>query len=326
MTHDEAMKLVGGYATNSLTEEQRKGLLAAALDDQELFDALEREQGLKDVFDDRVARAEVRQALETPESGTRASWTRWWAWGGASAAVAALVAIFSTVQHRPELVQVSQVEKSTTQHMTQHMTQAENPAPAELKRAAPAVVGRQVPVKGKPEPALAGAKNDRERREDKSLAKEVAAAAPIPQQPKLTSPGSANSVLGGSISARDAMLSQAKMEAVPADRGMLASRKAITTLLNYTLLKREADGREVAVLPGDVHEADVIRISVSPAVAGTLSVYLLRNGVSALATPLLSVSAQRSYVVPDAAITVKAGDVLQLELPGGGVTIPLGKQ
>ena len=322
MTHDEAMKLVGGYATNSLTEEQRKGLLAAALDDQELFDALEREQGLKDVFDDRVARAEVRQALETPESGTRASWTRWWAWGGASAAVAALVAIFSTVQHRPEPVQVSPVEKS----MTQHMTQAEDSAPPELKRVAPAAVGRQVPVKGKPEPALAVAKDDRERREDKSLAKEMAAAAPGRQQPMQTAPGSANSVLGGSISARDAMLSQARMEAVPADRGMLASRKAITTLLNYTLLKREADGREVAVLPGDVHEADVIRISVSPAVGGTLSVYLLRNGVSALATPLLSVSAQRSYVVPDTAITVKAGDVLQLELPGGGVTIPLGKQ
>ena len=40
-------KLIGGYATNTLTESERKLLFEAALEDQELFDALQQEQALK---------------------------------------------------------------------------------------------------------------------------------------------------------------------------------------------------------------------------------------------------------------------------------------
>ena len=36
MTSEQARKLLGGYATNSLTEAERKALFDAALDDQEL--------------------------------------------------------------------------------------------------------------------------------------------------------------------------------------------------------------------------------------------------------------------------------------------------
>jgi len=44
MSRDEVQKLLGGYATGTLTPEEQQALFAAALEDQELFDALAHEQ------------------------------------------------------------------------------------------------------------------------------------------------------------------------------------------------------------------------------------------------------------------------------------------
>ena len=41
MTQDEIRKLLGGYATNELSADERRILFEAALEDQELFNALE---------------------------------------------------------------------------------------------------------------------------------------------------------------------------------------------------------------------------------------------------------------------------------------------
>ena len=40
MNREEIQKLIGGYATGSLTDDERRLLFEAALDDQDLFDAL----------------------------------------------------------------------------------------------------------------------------------------------------------------------------------------------------------------------------------------------------------------------------------------------
>jgi hypothetical protein len=74
MTPDEARKLLGGYATGTLTPEEQQALFAAALTDQELFDALMKEQALKEVLDDRSMRAELLTSLEAAGRGG------WWAW------------------------------------------------------------------------------------------------------------------------------------------------------------------------------------------------------------------------------------------------------
>lgn len=50
MTRDEIRGLIGGYATGSLSEAEQKLLFEAALDDQELFDELAREQALKELL------------------------------------------------------------------------------------------------------------------------------------------------------------------------------------------------------------------------------------------------------------------------------------
>ena len=66
MTPREAEKLLGGYATGTLTEAERKTLFAAALEDQALFDALADEEGLRALLAEPDARARVVAALGKP--------------------------------------------------------------------------------------------------------------------------------------------------------------------------------------------------------------------------------------------------------------------
>lgn len=74
MSPEDIKKLLGGYATGTLTAEERQALFAAALEDQELFDALAREQSLRDLLRDPAARAELLSALDTPASRTGGFW------------------------------------------------------------------------------------------------------------------------------------------------------------------------------------------------------------------------------------------------------------
>lgn len=82
MRPDEARKLLGGYATGTLTEAEEQALFAAALEDQELFDELAREQALREVLRDPAAKANLLAALDEP----RRKW--WWSWKPAAAVLA----------------------------------------------------------------------------------------------------------------------------------------------------------------------------------------------------------------------------------------------
>jgi Carboxypeptidase regulatory-like domain len=59
MNREDVQKLLGGYATGTLTPEEQRTLFEAALEDQELFDALAREEALKEVLSDPGARARL---------------------------------------------------------------------------------------------------------------------------------------------------------------------------------------------------------------------------------------------------------------------------
>jgi hypothetical protein len=65
MTPDEAKQLLGGYATGSLTEAERKALFAAALEDQELFEELAGEQDLLEILALPGAKERLAAALES---------------------------------------------------------------------------------------------------------------------------------------------------------------------------------------------------------------------------------------------------------------------
>jgi hypothetical protein len=64
MSREDIARLLGGYATGTLTPEEQQALLAAALEDQALFDELAREQALRDLLREPAARAQLLAALE----------------------------------------------------------------------------------------------------------------------------------------------------------------------------------------------------------------------------------------------------------------------
>ena len=74
MSPEEIKKLLGGYATGTLTAEEQQALFAAALEDQELFDTLAREQALRDLLSDPASRAHLLAALDTPARRTFHFW------------------------------------------------------------------------------------------------------------------------------------------------------------------------------------------------------------------------------------------------------------
>jgi hypothetical protein len=96
MSPEDIKKLLGGYATGTLTTEEQQALFAAALEDQELFDSLAREQSLRDLLRDPAARAELLGALHASAS----RFGGFWQWlrrpmvaGLATAGVAAIAAL-----------------------------------------------------------------------------------------------------------------------------------------------------------------------------------------------------------------------------------------
>ncbi len=99
MPEHELEKLLGGFAADTLTAEERQQLYAAALRDQEIFNALADEQGFKDLLADPVVRRKLLEALAPHRDADR--WRSWldrfaspaglaWA-GGVAAGVIAVV-------------------------------------------------------------------------------------------------------------------------------------------------------------------------------------------------------------------------------------------
>src|SRR5579872_3832927 len=112
MITDDVRKLLGGYATNTLTEAERKALFEAAVDDQDLFNALQDEQALRDLLDDPSSRQLVRQALDVPREA-RPSRGRVWVWACSCAAIAAGVIAFIVFRPQPQQPRPLEVAQNT---------------------------------------------------------------------------------------------------------------------------------------------------------------------------------------------------------------------
>ncbi|BCA56295.1 hypothetical protein W02_34350 [Nitrospira sp. KM1] len=79
MAEHDLEKLLGGFAPDILTPEERRLLFAAALRDQQLFDALADEQALKELLADPVVRRRLLEAVRQPVAppAGRPSWREW---------------------------------------------------------------------------------------------------------------------------------------------------------------------------------------------------------------------------------------------------------
>ncbi len=111
MNRDDIRKLLGGYATGTLTPEEQQALFDAALDDQELFDALAREQPLCDLLRDPAAKAHILAALDQSKSPWYEHFLGWKpaVAGAAVAAMAAVLAVVLPERRASESVDLAQV-------------------------------------------------------------------------------------------------------------------------------------------------------------------------------------------------------------------------
>ncbi|HEY3439891.1 MAG TPA: hypothetical protein VGK29_04035 [Paludibaculum sp.] len=111
-------QLLGGYATGTLTAEERAALMQAALQDQVLFDALMDEEALRETLADPATRAALLRALAPPAEAlpqTQAWWRNPWPWTGLGA-VAAAAALFVVLRpaNAPRPVQMAQNRPAAT--------------------------------------------------------------------------------------------------------------------------------------------------------------------------------------------------------------------
>lgn len=91
LTEKEKKRLLSEYAAGVLSREDRQVLMTAALEDQELFTEVTRNQPLADVMASPSSRAELRAVLENQEKGGFWAWIlRPWPVGVAATAMTAL--------------------------------------------------------------------------------------------------------------------------------------------------------------------------------------------------------------------------------------------
>ena len=146
----DAEKQLGGHATGTLTEEERRTLYAAALAHQEIFDALMDEEALRELLADPEAKAQLIAALAPSQTRVVPFWRRTGVLGAAAgllmAATAGLVVLRSPEKTPPPLQQEAPKAPEA---------KAVEDKPAAPKLAAPAQKKIPDPVVETPAPAPA---------------------------------------------------------------------------------------------------------------------------------------------------------------------------
>ncbi|MDX2153871.1 MAG: hypothetical protein SFV54_24230 [Bryobacteraceae bacterium] len=197
-------RLLAGYATGSLTDEERKALFAAALEDQELFNALGEEDALRDLLAQPGVKQRLMAAMEEeaaeaqrvllaklpappsspPPAPERQSWWRQWMWPAAALAAAAVVGVAvylpksqpvtETAQSRPVALPAAPqpTEREDEKREDRERPSAPAAAPARLKQKV-AERNTQAPPSG---PSAQS--------EQSQAASEQAASAPPPPAPQ----------------------------------------------------------------------------------------------------------------------------------------------
>ena len=135
MADHELEQLLGGFAADTLTADERQRLYQVALRDQQLFNALADEQALKELLADPDVRRRLLQALQQTGQSAIGGKLPWWAWlrkpaglawaGGLAAALFAIA--FGTRIYQESLDRAAQSV----------MTEEAKPAAPSLQRVQP---------------------------------------------------------------------------------------------------------------------------------------------------------------------------------------------
>jgi len=267
MSREEIEKLLGGYATDTLSEAERRALFQAALEDQELFDSLAREQALREVLSEPSARQQLIEALGPAREPFAA---RIWLWlrRPATLAMAGGVAVLFIVAglvlrpKEPALRQAAMVE-------------AFQPPPAPKAKAAPPLPNP---------PRLIAARKPAERL---LLLPEMAS------PPPPATPGPAEQqVVRQSLEHLMARLPAASVNRPKAIGSMNPGVK-------YSLLLKGANGEYSAAAPGAVFRAgDSVRLQVAPSEAGYIYLFERREAAGWNLIESQPAGEGQSYMLP----------------------------
>lgn len=285
MNRQDVEKLLGGYASGTLTEEEERALFAAALEDQQLFDALAREQSLRDLLSDPAARATLLSALDERP----APWYRRWSKPLVLAAVAALLAIvlplgIRQVRHRrPQPVLTAEMSAPVAPPTAPAVSQPLPPAGphkarANFKHLPP---GRLLPLPKKEPMAVAApsepvpAVNIAPPPKDLAVTGgepkvgmtnqtiEVTPAAAPPPPPRLSD---SNGFLAGSLPAPASQESQPKFQAQA--MGALRAVASLSSPLTWTVLRRQPGGDFTVANPAELQAGDTVKLRLESKNAG----------------------------------------------------------
>jgi hypothetical protein len=330
MTHEEIRKLLGGYATDTLTERERRALMEAALDDQELFNALQDEEALRDLLADPASREQVYNALKVQEKPPAVWWWRRWAWGGLAAAAVAGVLATIVIRWNPGEQAYHRVEIAGSREEPKAIpSQEPQPAARELKEqrnaavplttpppaAAQALVAPQAELAAGGVRQVQGQQGDAQQLQTDQLQTQQVQTQQV-QVPPAQNQQAPTKSFGTLSAARD----QAVV-AVPPDvskqfavgfNGPVSSYSG--PLLRYSVFRRNAEGTFAPLAAAEKLKAgDTIRVTVTPGVAGYLAVYRLNRSAEATRVfPAVdaakAVEANVSYVVPESAVELTSAD------------------
>jgi hypothetical protein len=345
MNREDIRKLLGGYAAGTLTAAEQEALLAAALEDQELFDALMKEEALRDVLQDPASKAELLAALD--QAPARPAWWNWRPLIGA-VAMAGLalgtVAVWRATREKPVSVLVADSVKQPAAASTEVVTAppvrdvAIGPAPP-AKPVARAKTRAQVQVapesRRELDTAASNAPVSKDQAADKIMpAAPVPAAAPPPppvqqaqNQVNLPAPMAqqqlSQSASSASVAAAEAMNRNAAVNSFRVTSGVkeispaLFAAKKAGPPLQWAILRGDRESPPDTVL--DAGEAIRLRIvSLGPGVV-TVS-----EGDKVLASG--SVESLRPFDTPPIPFTVSGPRVLRVTLTmdkGEPIVVPI---
>jgi hypothetical protein len=235
MTDEDIRKLLGGYATNTLSDQEQKALYEAALHDDKLFAALADEQALREMLDDPQARAALLRAAARPAS-------RRWMVPLSIAASVMVIASVVFVFNRPNDLPKTETARTVAQPALQPEVRTDSPAKANVP-----AVPQALSQPRKPEaPAV--------RDEKKKLFKDTAPMVAATE----ASPAVSMSAPAASAAPRPA----------PRTAGLVNAG-----MLQYTVLKRGTDGSYKAVDSASTFAStDSVKLNVEAGESGFLEV------------------------------------------------------
>ncbi len=301
MSGEDIRKLLGGYATGTLSKDEQQALFEAALRDEKLFAALAVEQALREMLDDPANRAAVLRALEPPPA-------RGWAWRwmvpvGIAAGLVVITSVIFVFQRptAPSTFEMAKALPNIAPNVIQPALQPEVQVAQRALPSEPSAQPRQV-LEQAPAAALS-------RRDVREEPKAIALGTSLPAGPvAVTAPATAAPpapALGQVMELRSSKKDSAE---VKSESGNVAGAPG---KVQYTILKRGADGQFRPVDAGStLQPADVVRLHVETEEAGFLAV---SQSVSQKTTPKMLFQGAVRKQVP---VTIPATGSLDLSNAG----------